>query len=56
MFVPHVLINLLSFLGRWFCCCKFVVCYYLHHVSEVYVCSLCCDKAAARSGEGVLLL
>ena len=27
MFVPHVVINLLSVLGRGFCCCKPIVCY-----------------------------
>ena len=56
MVVPYVVIKLLSVLGRGFCCCKFFVCYYLHCVSGVYVCSLCCDKAAVCSGEGVLLL
>ena len=55
MFVPHVVINLLSVLGMGFCCCKPIVCHYLHCVNGVYVCSSCCDKAAVCfvPGEGV---
>ena len=55
-FVPHVAIKLPSVLERGFCCCKFIVCYYLHCVSGVYVYSLFCDKAAVRFGEGVPFL
>ena len=55
MFVPHVVIKLLSVLGRRFCCCKSIVCYYLRCVSGVYVCSLSYDKAGVRSGKVVLL-
>ena len=32
------------------------VCYYLHCVNGVYVCSSCCDKFAVCSGEWVPLL
>ena len=45
MFVPYVVIKLVPVLGRGFCCCKFMVCYYLHFVCRVYACSSYCDKA-----------
>ena len=56
MFVPHIVIKALCVQGKGFCCCKFIVCYNLHCVSESYVCSSCCDKAAVLTVEGVLLL
>ena len=56
MSVPHVVIKLLSVLRRCFYGCKSIVYFYLHRVSWVYVCSLCCDKATVRSGEVVVLL
>ena len=56
MFVPYFVIKLLSVLGRGFCCYKSSVCYYLHCVNRVYVCSSCCDKADVSSGEGVLFI
>ena len=52
MFVPRVVIKLLSVLGRGFCCCNSIVCYNFHCVSGVYVCSSCCDKADVCSGDG----
>ena len=50
IFVPHVVIKLLSVLERGSCCCKSIVCFCLHCVSGVYVCSFCYDKATVRSG------
>ena len=56
MSVPHFVIKLLSVLRRCFCGFKSIVYFYLHRVSWVYVCSLCCDKTAVRSVEMVVLL
>ena len=56
MFVPHVAIKLPSVLERGYCFFKFIICYYLHCIGGVYVCSSCCDKAAVCSWEGVLFL
>ena len=54
MFVPHVVIKLLSVLGTGI---LFYLSHglYLHCVSGVYVCSSCCDKAAVRSSKVVVL-
>ena len=37
--IPYDVIKLLSVLGKGFCCCKFIVCYYHYCVSWVYACS-----------------
>ena len=41
MFVPYVVIKLLSFLGRGFGCCKFVVCYYLYCLGDGSAVAVC---------------
>ena len=51
MFVSCIVIKLLSVLGTGFVCSKLIVCYNLHRVSGIYVCSSRCDKAVVRTEE-----